>query len=141
MLETNTELNKLEINIGSTLSFMTFGSVLPNFTNVTLIGSYASDGLKNKDTVIANAINIFPTLPSEIQSKRSINYEDLKYLCIRTRDKQIYEVAYDWVIPTSIVSLDLKRISIIVEKVTSEDTDLIVSTLKGLGFEPTIVYS
>jgi len=131
MAETTT-VNKLVIN--DVISFNTYGIVLNNVVDGTLLGFTSGKSLRDPAQAAVNHANIYSSLPNTPSNPTINDYTSYNYLVIELVDNSIIEIGIPWINPVSLTRLVRQTATIILTDVDPATQQSIVDMLVLNGY-------
>ena len=120
----------------TTYNFNTISTAIlkPEYKNMRVVGF---GGLRQA-IKYSGVFNDVVTLRSQIMSETGttlIDAKDAKYIIFEDQYENEIVLAEDWIIMDTVVAINSLDLSLKINNVTSEDTAIIVNTLKAMGYK------
>lgn len=123
-----------DILVNDVISFQCFGSVIPNQSNVTIVGtSYSGTVLRSALTAAINHANIYSSLPIT-PTQTSNDYTKYDYILVQTSTGSLLEIGIPWINQVTLTRLQRSTIIASIQDVDPSQVSALNTLLTQNGF-------
>ena len=124
----------LELLPGVKFSCTFYGQSLNNITQGVIVGKHNGTVLRDPQTANVNHINVYPTIPNQVQQNIPNDYTKYDYILVKLLDGTLAEIGLPWIVPESITIHQVANTTITVPDCDQAGAAPILALIRSIGY-------